>query len=146
MQHVNIYTQVSSKGPRETDGRVIFLLETVIDGEEHTKHEIAEVKETWNGASLEVIRLALRKLRWPCELIIWTDNPYVEMNIERAKEWKAEEYVIKDKSGNIIPSQKRKYWEKWDEILTILEQHTYKISSGRNEYTHWLISELKRAS
>jgi len=146
MQHVNIFTQVSSKAPKETDGRVIYLLETFIDGEQHTRHEIVETKETWNGASLEVIRLALRRLKRPCELVIWTDNPYVEMNIDRAKEWKAEGYVVKDKSGNIIPDTKRKYWEKWDEILTILEDHTYRITSGRNEYTHWLISELKRAS
>jgi len=145
VQHVNIFTQVSSKSPKETDGKVIYLLETIINGKEVTSHEIADVKENWNGASLEAILRALRRLRYPCEVVIWTENPYVEMNIDRAKEWREDNYAMRDKKGEIVPDKKRAHWEKWDEILKILEEHDYKITSGKNAYTHWLISELKRA-
>lgn len=136
MKHVNIFTQSSVKAPTPQKGKIIFLLESIYNDQPYTKHFIEEVEGNWNETSLDAVRLALQKLKEPAEIVIWTDCPYIELNIERAKEWRKENYEHK--------GAKRKYFEKWEEIFTLLEGSTYKVTTGQNEYTHWLISELKK--
>lgn len=136
MKHVNIFTQSSVKAPTPQKGKIIFLLESIYNDQPYTKHFIEEVEGNWNETSLDAVRLALQKLKEPAEIVIWTDCPYIELNIERAKEWRKENYEYK--------GAKRKYFEKWEEIFTLLEGSTYKVTTGQNEYTHWLISELKK--
>ena len=143
MNHINIFTQSSIKSPKAKDGRVIYLLESFYKGQQYTKHEILDIHANWNEASLEALRQALYRINPPAEVIIWTDCPYIEMNIDRAKEWRKENYEILDSQGNQT-GEKRKYWEKWEEILDSLENCTYKVTTGQNEYTHWLLSELKK--
>jgi ribonuclease HI len=136
VKHVNIFTQSSVKSPTPQKGKIIFLLESIYNDQPYTKHFIEEVEGNWNETSLDAVRLALQKLKEPAEIVIWTDCPYIELNIERAKEWRKENYEHK--------GAKRKYFEKWEEIFTLLEGSTYKVTTGQNEYTHWLISELKK--
>jgi len=136
VKHVNIFTQSSVKAPTPQKGKIIFLLESIYNDQPYTKHFIEEVEGNWNETSLDAVRLALQKLKEPAEIVIWTDCPYIELNIERAKEWRKENYEHK--------GAKRKYFEKWEEIFTLLEGSTYKVTTGQNEYTHWLISELKK--
>ena len=138
MKHVNIFTQSSVRSPNVQKGKIIILLETIINETPYTKEFIQEVEGNWNETSLEAVRLALSKLKEPAEIVIWTDCPYVELNIDRAKEWKKENFEHK--------GAKRKYWEKWNEIFELLEGSTYKVTTGQNEYTHWLVSELKKGA
>ena len=137
MAIVNIFCQSGIKTIAKSKGYTIYLLETDMSGEPYTKHWIEQIEETGNGAGVETALRALRRLKDPeCELVIYTDSPYFEANIERAKEWQDQDW--KDKKGN-----ERKYKEKWEEILKILSTHPYKVSLGEHSYTHWLISELK---
>ena len=142
MKHINIFTQSSIKSPKAQDGRVIYLLESIYKGEPYTKHEVLDVHANWNEASLEAVRQALYRINQPAEIVIWTDCPYIEMNIDRAKQWKEENYEIFDHGKPT--GEKRKYWELWDEIFLSLEGCKYKVTTGQNEYTHWLLSELKK--
>ncbi len=139
MNHINIFTQTTIKSPRAQKGKIIYLLESVYKGEPITKHFIDEVEGNWNDAGMEAVRRALKKVNGPAEIVIWTDCPYVELNIDRAREWQQEDFET-------TAGEKRKHWEQWKDILECLEGCTYKVTTGRNEYTHWLISELKRTN
>lgn len=136
MKHVNIFTQSTVRAPIPQKGKIIYLLETVINEKPYTKHFIQEVEGNWNETSLEAVRLALQKLKEPAKIVIWIDCPYIELNIDRAREWRKDNFEHK--------GAKRKYWEKWEEIFQLTEGSTVKVTSGQNEYTHWLVSELKK--
>ena len=132
MERVNIYTRTSIRSPNEEPGNVIFILETQRDGKPYRKSFIEKVNGSWNGTALKAVLLALKKLNYPCDLVIYTDNPYVEINIERAKKWQKEGWG------------EHKYKEEWQQILKLLEPCTYKISSGDHIYTSEMLSDLKR--
>ena len=132
MERVNIYTRTSIRSPSEEIGSVMVILETEHNGKPYKKQFIEPAKGSWNGTALKAVLFALKKLQYPCDLVIYTDNPYVELNIERAKKWRDEGW------GN------HKYKEEWQQILEILEPCTYKVSTGDHIYTSEMLADLKK--
>lgn len=91
-----------------------------------------EADTTNNRMEITAVIEALKALKEPCEVTLFSDSQYVCNAVEKgwAKNWKKNNWIKSDKS-------KAKNSELWDELLKLLEIHnvTIKWVRGHNGHT-----------
>ncbi|MDD6276383.1 MAG: ribonuclease HI [Clostridia bacterium] len=93
----------------------------------NTEKEISggEKNTTNNRMELTAVIEALKMLKEPCTVNLWTDSKYVADGLGKgwAESWKRNGWKKSDKKPALNP-------ELWDELLTLSHIHTVKI--------HWI--------
>lgn len=117
------------------------MLETHIRGEPRTVSGLMTLKEvTENRAELLLMAAALRRVKSPCEIVIYTSCKNVAYAITHGwlKKWKENGYrTAKD--------QKIKNKEEWQEIEQLLRGNAVTvILQESHTYTSWIETEVKR--
>lgn len=127
---VNIYTQTTAKPPIKKKTGYAYVLETQGKSGPVTLTNQGVLKDTAkNLAELAAVVKALRHLRKPSELKIYT-SPYMASVLNGwLKEWESRGW--KNKSGKAVP-------EEYKELAELLKPHKYEALSESNSYTGWL--------
>lgn len=78
MQHVNIITQSGIKTVKPKNGAVGYVLETQTSKGPATLSRVFTVSgQTMNASELTALIEALKRLREPCALTIYTESTYI---------------------------------------------------------------------
>ena len=140
---ISIYTYTGNRdNQKEKPCHVAFKLIAEKDGEvvKETEPVVKETEGNWWGAAIKAIILALEQLTDPitCEWWIYTDTPYVEMNLDRAFEWRKSNWINKGKL--------RPHHSEWKELLSMIDQFKTRphVSSGTTRIHHELIEAVKK--
>ena len=118
MIHVDIYTDGACSGNPGPGGWAAILKYGLIEKELSG----GEKETTNNRMELMAVIKALRALKKPCDITLYTDSQYVVNAMEKgwAKTWKANKWIKSDKK----PAKNR---EMWDELLDLCREHTVKF-------------------
>lgn len=115
MKHVELYTDGACSGNPGPGGWGAILkygdMEKELSG--------YDPMTTNNKMELLSVITALKLLKEPCKVDVYSDSKYVVDGITKgwAKSWKAKGWIKGDKKPAKNP-------ELWDELLTLLETHT----------------------
>lgn len=78
MQSINIYIKSNIKRPNQHEGRGIYYLEYIKNGEPETRSDTVELADTTKQkAMLDILLICLNRVNKPCEIKIVTDSEYV---------------------------------------------------------------------
>lgn len=140
MKQVNIYTKTDIKDLRPTDGTMACVLETELRGETVTREHFAPVQRaTANRAELEALITALKRLREPCRLCIYTESAYVAAGFEKGwvESWTEGGWT----TARQKPVANRKEWQ---EAAGLLKPHSYTFVAGEHQYSRWMKREMEK--
>ena len=143
MEQVNIYLATMFHGIRRSEGYHMELLVAVgEDGEEVEQTARAGNQQTWKEPNTTRNRLAavgllqaLRRLKRPCELHIYSDNQNIVSAVRNGwlRRWQEEGF------------KRRKNADIWEQIAQECGPHIVNITfSDCHRYREWQIFELKR--
>lgn len=132
MKRVNIYIGINPASTRKSKKRYGFVLECVIDDFPHTRDQFGEVEDTYNGAVLQAINAALRRMKQPCEIHIHTENKYILNMIETNLDlWVGNGFT--NSKGNPLENQ-----EEWKMLWQQSVKHMLISEPGRHPFTEWI--------
>ncbi|MBQ7540718.1 MAG: ribonuclease HI [Clostridia bacterium] len=127
MKHVDIYTDGACSGNPGAGGYGSILRygkyeKEISGGSAHT---------TNNRMELSAVVEALKLLREPCEITIYTDSQYVANGINKgwAASWRKNGWRKPDKKPALNP-------DLWGELLDLLSKHEYTIVWLRGHAGH----------
>ncbi len=127
MKHVEIYTDGACQGNPGPGGWGAILryqgVEKEISG--------GDPATTNNRMELSAVIEALKLLKEPCEVTLYSDSQYVCNAISKgwAKKWKQNGWKRSGKEPALNP-------ELWDELLTLLEKHKVDVSWVKGHAGH----------
>lgn len=134
MDNVNVYLMTSIKGPRRRNGIGGYILECERDPEPATLTDFIEIEnESESGAEVTLLAAALKRIKKPCALSIYTDSQYIATAILAGWLDNWQQNGFKNAKGEQIPLS-----EKWQEIAERLNaselrevylkrQHSYRV-------------------
>ncbi len=90
-----------------------------------------ETETTNNRMELSAVIEALKLLKEPCEVTLWTDSKYVADGLGKgwAAGWKRNGWKKADKKPALNP-------DLWDELLTLNDKHRIKIQWIKGHASH----------
>ena len=141
MDLVNIYTRTTIKGPRRRDGCFLYVLEMETSKGPATLSKIEEIENsTENKAELKALIGALKRLKKPCALNIYTYSAHVAAGFDKGwldgwinNEWKT-------KKGEPVANM-----EEWQELANLLNEHEFQFLVGQHHsYSTWMQGELEK--
>lgn len=141
VEQVNIYTYSGIKGLKRQSGMVGYVLSLKTEEKEYTIEDFLQVENvTENQSELKVLVEAMKRMKRPCELCIYTDSLYVSSAVENGwlDRWRTQGWHnSKEKEiANI---------ELWQELDILLAKHKYRFETRtKHEYRDWLRSEIRR--
>lgn len=137
-QKVELVIDTGILGPRRRDGRAGYVLVYRADkGAVDISDIVKYTESTENESLVKVMLKALCRLRKPVHLIIYTESRYIAAALtDWIQKWQQDGWINKKKKS-VMPE--------WKEIKEILDQHEYEVAlNGRNEYSQWLRTEVRR--
>lgn len=141
MRHVNIITQSGIKSIKQKDGASGYVLETQTEKGPATLSRIFAVHGlTANASELTVLIEALKRLREPCRLTIYTESTYIVNAVEQGwlDRWDASGWQTA--KGTDVANK-----ELWQELIELLRQHEVSFDTENDiGYRSWLETEIKR--
>ncbi len=141
MQHVNIITQSGIKTVKPKNGAVGYVLETQTSKGPATLSRVFTVSEqTMNASELTALIEALKHLREPCNLTIYTDSTYIAGAIEQRwpDKWEAADW--RTAKGRDVANK-----ELWQELMRLLKEHEVSFDTENDiGYQSWLVTEINR--
>lgn len=141
MQHVNIITQSGIKTVKPKNGAVGYVLETQTSKGPATLSRVFTVSEqTMNASELTALIEALKRLREPCNLTIYTDSSYIAGAIEQRwpDKWEAADW--RTAKGKDVANK-----ELWQELIKLLKEHEVSFDTENDiGYRSWLVTEINR--
>ena len=141
MRKVNIYTQSTFKGIRQTSGSIIYILEFKTEKGSATLTKMRYFPHaTPNEAELRSVIEALRRMNEKCELTIYTESAYVAAgyNSGWVANWKKNDW--KNSKGEEIS-----HVELWKELDRLLTGHEFTFELGvAHEYRNWMMDEVTK--
>lgn len=137
---VNIYIESSVKGLKRKNGVVGFILEA--EGYEgKTVTQFGSVKEvTENQSQLLALKFALKRITDKSDLMIWSDNSYIEAAFKQdwIKGWLDRDW--KTAKGKEVANK-----EEWECILQMLGGCRPQFEIGNNHsFKSWMKKEIER--
>lgn len=127
MKQVDIFTDGACSGNPGPGGWSAILRykgtdKEISGGEKHT---------TNNRMELTAVIEALKLLKEPCEVTLWTDSKYVADGLGKgwAAGWKKNGWRKADKKPALNP-------DLWDELLNLNDKHTIKIQWIKGHASH----------
>ncbi len=127
MKHVDIFTDGACSGNPGPGGWGAILrykgTDKCISG--------GEAETTNNRMELSAVIEALKLLKEPCEVTLWTDSKYVADGLGKgwAAGWKKNGWKKADKKPALNP-------DLWDELLTLYGKHKVKIQWIKGHASH----------
>lgn len=137
---VNIYTYSSAKGLKRQNAKAGYILSTQTQKGEATLSDFKILEDvTANQSELQILILALKRMKQRSVLHIYTESMYVANAIEKWLEnWKKNNWT--GAKGKPIANL-----EEWQELDKLLAGHDYTIHvQEEHEYKKWLKSEIER--
>lgn len=127
MKQVDIFTDGACSGNPGPGGWGAILRY------KNTDKEISggEAQTTNNRMELTAVIEALKLLKEPCEVTLWTDSKYVADGLGKgwAAGWKKNGWKKADKKPALNP-------DLWDELLTLNDKHTITIQWIKGHASH----------
>ena len=126
-KHVDIFSDGACSGNPGPGGWGSILRY----GEAEREISGGERQTTNNRMELTAVIEALRLLKEPCSVTVYTDSRYVADGVTKgwAEKWKRNGWVKPDKKPAMNP-------DLWDALLCELQKHTYKIVWLRGHAGH----------
>ena len=127
MKHVDIFTDGACSGNPGPGGWGAILrykgTDKCISG--------GEAETTNNRMELSAVIEALKLLKEPCEVTLWTDSKYVADGLGKgwAAGWKKNGWRKADKKPALNP-------DLWDELLTLYDKHSVTIQWIKGHASH----------
>lgn len=141
MRQVNIYTATTFKGLNVQNGIIGYILELVTDTEPITLDSTELLHDMKpNRAELIAVIKALQRMKEKCELVIYTESPYVAnaFNAGWPDKWKQNNYKTA-KGGDVANADE---WIKLDELLA---GHKYEFRLQEEySYRNWLKGHIEK--
>lgn len=142
MKEIYIYLYSTVKSCRGGNGAYTYILETDTSKGNATisKTEIVE-NVTAHKSVLLALAAALKRIRQPGYLVIYTDSNYVAVNAkESLAKWKKNGW--KTTRGDVVKNQ-----EEWEEIEQLIKQHSFEfVVAPWNCYYQWMKEESEKAA
>lgn len=141
MRHVNIITRSGIKSIKPKDGAVGYVLETQTAKGPATLSKIFAVHGlTANASELTALIEALRRLREPCSLTIYTDSTHIANAVNSCWTERWEEAGWQTAKGKDVANKLL-----WQELIELLRQHEVNFDTENDiGYRSWLATEVKR--
>ena len=127
MKHVDIFTDGACSGNPGPGGWGAILrykgTDKCISG--------GEAETTNNRMELSAVIEAMKLLKEPCEVTLWTDSKYVADGLGKgwAAGWKKNGWRKADKKPALNP-------DLWDELLTLYDKHSVTIQWIKGHASH----------
>lgn len=140
MDQINLYIYTTVKGPGTKSGCYTYLLEYITEKGPVTLTKQGELEEvTENQANLRVMNKAMERLKKPCEVMVYTENRYIQKGAESwLTGWKEAGWMTARKK----PVANREEWEKTAEILG---RNLVRFCVGEpHSYRNWMIAETEK--
>lgn len=136
---VNVYIEVSIRGPAVREGAYLYVLEYMIDGQPVTRCGYCRHESSENQLTLEALIRASERVRKPAEIRVFTRCGYVFNAIRNGwpQQWK--EAGWKNARGKPV-----KNVALWDRILYGDPPHTFTATEEDHSYREWMMCELER--
>ena len=133
---VNIYTHTTARGPKKKITGFGYVLECETAKGPATLSHIGHFEnETKNRSELRALVEALKQLKRPCELEIYT-TPYMAAVIETwLPSWEAHGW--KNSRGEEIDLEYR-------ELKNLLKPHSVSLKTDAHSFTEWLKRETEK--
>ena len=141
MKQVNIYTQSSIKALKPQNGAIGYRLETETSKGPHTLDEILKIQNaTAHQSELRALIEALKRMRQPCQLTIFTESGYVAAGYESGwvEKWTQSGWMTSRKTE--VANRKE-----WEELHSLISRHrfTFKVAQ-EHKHREWLRSEVEK--
>lgn len=140
MKKIYVYIGTSYKSPRQKEGAYGYILEHPTPKGPATLTQIKYVKDmTFHKAELTALVEALKRLRYSCDLEIFTDSVYIVSTWEQEfpKRWAEQNW--KNSRGEDIANK-----EEWQEMLRLLIGNVAFHLNEEHSYKQWLKRELEK--
>lgn len=132
MKRVNVYISISPASIRKSKKRYGYVMECIIDDYPETRDGFGECEETYNGAVLRTINEALQRMKWPCEIHIYTENTFVlDMMKNNLALWARNGFVTS--KGEPLKNQ-----EEWMKLWQQPMKHYLVAEPGRHQFAEWI--------
>ena len=140
MKKIYVYIGTSYKSPRQKEGAYGYVLEYSTPKGPATLTNVKHIKDTSHyKAELIALVEALRRLKYPCELEIFTDLAYVSDTWEREFPQRWAERDWKNSRGEDIANK-----EEWQELMRLLSGNVVFHLNEEHTYKQWLKRELEK--
>ena len=95
MDQVSLYIYTTVNGPGAKSGTYIYLLEYITEKGPATLTKYGTLESvTENQAQLKILREAMKRIKKPCEVEIYTDSVYLQQGAEVwLKGWQAAGWI-----------------------------------------------------
>lgn len=144
MKEVSIYIVSGIKSLRKQDGLIGYCLEFYRTGSKYpdTLIDYETVEDvTGNRSELMALKKALKRLREPCTLTIYTESGYLYQGFAgpcRVEKWIKSGWM----SGKNVEVKNRDLWQ---ELLNLLNGNSYKfLLNEPNAYVEMLHKEIEK--
>lgn len=140
MQEVNLYIEVSIRGPQKRDCKYGYVIETITEKGPATLSNVKPLEQvTEHQAYLKATIKALERIKKPCHLVLFIDSEYIVVSIMQGwvEEWSTRNWI--NAKGKPVANQ-----EEWKEMWNLLNRHTYEFKPNQpHTYKAWLNREVK---
>lgn len=138
MKTVEIYIGTDLKGPARGEGKTIYIMRTHRQNGQpyESLPAIRAVDDTTeSGLILRSLWNALQRLKYACDVVVYTECSYVAAAINNM--WPA---VWRQNNWITARGQQVKDWGIWQMILQELEEtgHIIKAVPGKHEFSNWV--------
>ena len=144
MRLVEIFIGTDLRGPAQGEGKAIYIMRTLRqDGRNHESRPAirAEDPATESRLVLLALRDALMRIKYACEVVVYTECTYAAAAINNMwpAGWKENNWVN-------ARGQQVKDWHLWERILWELEDagHILRAVPGKHEFSVWMRCNIPR--
>ena len=135
---INIYIEVTNRGPRIRDGRYLYLLEFIRDGVPLTREGTGNREAvTENQLVLEAMIEAFKRIKKSSRVVVFTRCGHVLSTLRNhwPKQWEKNGWI--NAKGRPVNNA-----ELWKELLELMEPHVVLLSDEQHSYQDWMLVQL----
>lgn len=140
MRHVSIYTEVESKGMRQQDMWMCWLIEVVTRTGKKTCQGMRKIKDaTHSGAQLAALNEALSHMVEKCDIDIYLTDVFVETAFKQ-------NWIEKWEKNNWISARgtEIKHTAEWEQLKELLSGHDVRMHfTCMHEYSNWMQTQIR---
>ncbi|MDO4470512.1 MAG: hypothetical protein Q4C84_11770 [Bacillota bacterium] len=132
MKEVNLYIETSSTAFQKKERNCGYVLEYIKENTPITREGFRRGKGTYNQEILRTLTEALKRVREPCEICIYSRNHFVLCAIRDKMEiWAREDFKeIKNR-------------EDWEDLRKVIQEHEISVEVGKHAYSDWILREME---
>lgn len=134
---VNVYIEVSIRGPATREGAYLYVLEYFDHGQPVTRCGYCRHESSENQLTLEALIRASERVRKPAEIRVFTRCGYIYNAIRNGwpQQWKKAGW--RSAKGKLVKNTKL-----WDRLLQGETPHTFTATEEDHSYREWMLYQL----